>query len=262
MLHSGGDEVCGWRRPDARQGINYDTGFMPGNHSSPTLTRRLQRRRSASSRAISAARRSGSPAPTRSGSTSPRGPRPAEGLEVWFSPFPVELPAADLIGLFRDCAGRAERLRREGAAVVLVIGCELTLFCPGYLPGAFFYDRIRRLARPSPRQLLSFARLPKRLNAFLAGAAEAARRQFGGSLTYAAAAWEPVDWSRFGEPRPGQRGAGRTRQRLPGPGLAAPTGVRRAGPAPGELTFPVQRLLRQYWPGDRPRDGETVAGGL
>jgi hypothetical protein len=39
----------------------------------------------------------------------------AEGLEVWFSPFPVEVPAADLIGLFRDCAGRAERLRRDGA---------------------------------------------------------------------------------------------------------------------------------------------------
>ena len=110
---------------------------------------------------------------------------------------PVEVPAADLIGLFGDCAGRAERLRREGAAVVLVIGCELTLINPGYLPGAFFYDRIRRLARPTPRQLVAFARLPKRLNASLAGAAEAARRQFGGPLTYAAGTWEPVDWSRF-----------------------------------------------------------------
>jgi hypothetical protein len=58
---------------------------------------------------------------------------------------------------------------------VLVIGCELTLFNPGYLPGTFFYDRIRRLARPGPRQLAAFARLPKRLNGFLAGAAEAVR---------------------------------------------------------------------------------------
>jgi hypothetical protein len=116
---------------------------------------------------------------------------------VWFSPFPVEVPAADLIGLFRDCASRAERLRRDGAAVVLAIGCELTLFNPGYLPGTFFYDRTRRLARPGPRQLVAFARMPKRLNGFLAEAVEAVRGQFGGPLTYAAATWEPVDWSRF-----------------------------------------------------------------
>ncbi len=78
-----------------------------------------------------------------------------------------------------------------------MIGCELTLFNPGYLPGTYFYDRIRRLARPGPRQLAAFARLPKRLNAFLAEAAEAARGQFGGPLTYASGAGEPVDWSRF-----------------------------------------------------------------
>ncbi len=80
---------------------------------------------------------------------------------------------------------------------MLAIGCELTLFNPGYLPGTFFYDRIRRLARPGPRQLVAFARMPKRLNGFLAEAVEAARGQFGGPLTYAAATWEPVDWSRF-----------------------------------------------------------------
>jgi hypothetical protein len=52
-------------------------------------------------------------------------------------------------------------LRAGGAAVVLVIGCELTLFNPGYLPGTFFYDRIRRLAGPGPRHLAAFARLPE-----------------------------------------------------------------------------------------------------
>jgi hypothetical protein len=53
------------------------------------------------------------------------------------------------------------------------------------LPGTYFYDRIRRLARPGPRQLAAFARLPKRLNAFLTEAAGAARGRFGGPLTYA-----------------------------------------------------------------------------
>lgn len=39
------------------------------------------------------------------------------GLEVWFSPYPLELDPEQILALFRDCAGRAERLRRQGAAV-------------------------------------------------------------------------------------------------------------------------------------------------
>src|SRR5690242_5715633 len=58
-------------------------------------------------------------------------------------------------------------------------------------------ERIARLGKPSPQMYLSFARLPKRLNAFLAEAADAVRGRFGGPLTYAAGTWEPVDWSRF-----------------------------------------------------------------
>lgn len=116
----------------------------------------------------------------------------AEGLEVWFAPFPPELTE-----LFRDYADRAEHLRRGGARVVLVTGCELTLFNLGFLPGANCYDRIARLGKPSPRLYASFARLPKRLNAFLAETADVVRGRFGGPLTYAAGTWEPVDWSRF-----------------------------------------------------------------
>jgi hypothetical protein len=179
------------------KGINYDTGFMPGNHSRPDFDPAVvaaEIRVIAHELGCTAVRITGAD-PDRIGVAARAAA--AEGLEVWFSPFPVEMPAADLIGLFRDCADRAEQLRRDGAAVVLVIGCELTLFNPGYLPGTIVYDRIRRLARPGPRQLAAFARLPKRLNGFLAEAAEAARGQFGGPLTYASGTWEPVDWSRF-----------------------------------------------------------------
>jgi len=179
------------------KGINYDTGFMPGNHSRPDFDLAVVE---AEIRVI--ARELGCTAVRITGGDPERmdvaaRAAAAEGLEVWFSPFPVEVAADGLLDLFRDCADRAERLRRDGAAVVLVVGCELTLFTPGYLPGTFFFDRIRRLARPGPRQLAAFARLPKRLNAFLAVAADTARRQFSGPLTYAAASWEPVDWSRF-----------------------------------------------------------------
>jgi hypothetical protein len=64
-------------------------------------------------------------------------------------------------------------------------------------PGANSYDRSTRLDKPSPRLYAAFARLPKRLNAFLAETAELVRGRFGGPLTYAAGTWEPVDWSRF-----------------------------------------------------------------
>jgi hypothetical protein len=68
-----------------------------------------------------------------------------------------------------------------------VTGCELTLFNPGFLPGKDSYDRIARMVRPGPRLYASFARLLKRLNAFLAETVDAVRSRFGGPpLTYAA----------------------------------------------------------------------------
>src|SRR5215469_15533236 len=39
------------------------------------------------------------------------------GLEVWFSPYPLELATDDMLSLFADCAERAERLRRRGSEV-------------------------------------------------------------------------------------------------------------------------------------------------
>jgi hypothetical protein len=179
------------------KGINYDTGFMPGKRSRPDFDPAVV---AAEMRVI--ARDLGCTAVRVSGGDPERidvaaRAAAAEGLEVWFSPFPVEESAAGMIGLFRDCADRAERLRRDGATVVLVIGCELTLFNPGYFPGTFFQDRMLRLAKPGLRHLAAFARMPKRLNVFLAQAAEVARGKFGGPLTYASGTWEPVDWSRF-----------------------------------------------------------------
>jgi hypothetical protein len=155
------------------KGINYDTGFMPGNHSRPDFDPAVvasEIRVIARELGCTAVRIVGAD-PERIGVAARAAA--AEGLEVWFSPFPVETQAGDLISLFRECASRAEQLRRDGATVVLVLGCELTLFNPGYLPGTFFYDRMRRMPWPGPRQLAAFARLPKRLNAFLAEAAQA-----------------------------------------------------------------------------------------
>jgi len=46
------------------------------------------------------------------------------GLEVWFSPYPLELTADEVLSLFADCAERAERLRQRGAEVVFVTGAS------------------------------------------------------------------------------------------------------------------------------------------
>lgn len=62
------------------------------------------------------------------------------GLEVWFSPYPLELTADEILSLFTDCAQRAERLRNEGAEVVFVTGVELTLMNRGCLPGDTWLD--------------------------------------------------------------------------------------------------------------------------
>jgi hypothetical protein len=49
------------------------------------------------------------------------------GLELWFSPYPLELTTEDMLSLFADCAVRAERLRQRGAEIVFV-RVDWTLF--------------------------------------------------------------------------------------------------------------------------------------
>jgi hypothetical protein len=116
---------------------------------------------------------------------------------VWFAPFPCELAAADLAPLFAECADRAEHLRRSGAAVVLVCGCELSLFGSGFLPGGTVYERIAGLRAGGEQLHRAFGALPGKLNGFLAATAEDARGRFGGPLSYASGMWEPVDWTPF-----------------------------------------------------------------
>src|SRR5262245_47278811 len=39
------------------------------------------------------------------------------GLEVWFSPYPLDLATDQVLALLLDCAERAERVRAAGAEV-------------------------------------------------------------------------------------------------------------------------------------------------
>ncbi|MFJ8476715.1 hypothetical protein [Kitasatospora sp. NPDC094011] len=118
------------------------------------------------------------------------------GLEIWYSPYPLELAQEELLELLADCARRAERLRRTGAEVVFLTGAELSLMNRGFLPGDSTDERIALLARPEAvREHLGA--VSGRVNAFLRTAVATVRTHFGGPVSYAAVPLERVDWEPF-----------------------------------------------------------------
>ncbi|HEX3517218.1 MAG TPA: hypothetical protein VHT26_24770, partial [Trebonia sp.] len=75
---------------------------------------------------------------------------------MWFSPYPLELTAEEILSLFRDCAQRAERLRKAGAEVVFVAGAELTIMNRGFVPGNTLQERLSGLlGEPDRRDRLA-----------------------------------------------------------------------------------------------------------
>jgi hypothetical protein len=127
----------------------------------------------------------------------------AAGLELWFSPVPVNLEPGALPGYFARCAREAERLRRahEGR-VVLMLGCEISLWCAGFLPGGdSVLGRIAAVTDPAlqrkPDVMAALASGLERVRHSLRDIVRAATEKFAGPLTYAAAPWEAVDWELF-----------------------------------------------------------------
>ncbi len=168
-------------------GVTYDTGFLPGGSNSRPRFRRVDVERDMQAIADKLGCRSvritgGSP--KRLAIAADEAVR--AGLRVLFSPFPCELSKTDTTAMLVECAGHAELLRRAGADVTLVLGCELSLFGYGFVPGANFVERMPRLGRPIPA-----------LAPYLAEVARSVRPLFGGPLTYASGTWEDIDWTPF-----------------------------------------------------------------
>lgn len=122
-----------------------------------------------------------------------------EGLEVWFAPFPCDMTADELVPYFVASARIAEGLRQRTPHVVFVLGCEMSLFEKGFVPGATYIERIQTLMNPAllAEQAVTPEELLQRFNAFLGGAVSAVRANFSGPITYASGTWESVDWSHF-----------------------------------------------------------------
>ncbi|MCI2421349.1 hypothetical protein MOQ72_28300 [Saccharopolyspora sp. K220] len=120
----------------------------------------------------------------------------AAGLEVWYSPFTNGRTSDELMQFLLDGAERAERLRREGAAVVFLTGSEISLFNSGFLPGDDHEERLRALTDPACRTA-ALRETRARVNAFLAQAVTEVRKRFGGPVSYASLPFEGVDWAPF-----------------------------------------------------------------
>lgn len=179
------------------RGINYDTGFLPGRQ----LTRKVFRPEAVRREMAVIAGELHCDVVRVSGREPERLETAARfaadaGLEVWFAPFPVDLPAERLLPFFSDCARRAEAVRRSGAEVVFVTGCEVSLFCRGFLPGGTFGHRLQAMASDAA-WWSALEKASGRVDEFLAEAAATVRAQFGGRVTYASGPWESVDWAPF-----------------------------------------------------------------
>jgi hypothetical protein len=119
------------------------------------------------------------------------------GLEVWFSPYPLQLTEDETLSLFTDCARRAERLREAGAEVVFVTGVELTIMNHGFLPGDSLHERLARLLSDAEGRQERLSEASARLDDFLGRAVAAVREHFHGRITYMAIPFERIDWTRF-----------------------------------------------------------------
>lgn len=119
------------------------------------------------------------------------------GLEVWFSPYPLDMTTTEILSLFSDCAQRAERIRTTGAEVVFVAGVELSIMNHGFLPGDNLEERLGLLLGSPDGRGERLVEVSARLNDFLGDAVTAVRERFHGKITYACIPFERVDWARF-----------------------------------------------------------------
>jgi hypothetical protein len=119
-----------------------------------------------------------------------------QGLEVWLSSHLHDQTPEETLRYTVQCAAAAEELRQRRPQLIFILGCELTWFMQGILPGNNFLER---MGHPWSMwwRLKVLGMHNKPLNAFLAKATAAVRETFHGPVTYASAPIEAVNWGLF-----------------------------------------------------------------
>lgn len=121
------------------------------------------------------------------------------GLAVFLNPWLIDRGEDEIVSHAARAAAIAEELRVAGGDVIFLVGCELSLFAEGIIPGSDVYERVDWLVRlrdgepPEP----SIEIVGERLNSMLRSVAGTVRQHFRGPVTYAAGRWEAVDWDMF-----------------------------------------------------------------
>src|SRR5690625_2320071 len=115
------------------------------------------------------------------------------GLHVWLQPRLIEGSQEETLAHLSKVAQAAERLRKKYKRIDLSLGCELSIFSPGIMPGRNHEERASKLR--TMWWLLPWYN--KKLNDYLRKARKVVRSIFKGKISYAAALWERVDWKGF-----------------------------------------------------------------
>jgi len=128
----------------------------------------------------------------------------AEGLTVFFNPWKMGAHIDELPAYYAQGARAAEQLRKEGVDIIFVAGCETPLFNKGIFPGEQLTDRLGWLTRQFAESGLQSGEIPAEfagkwptLNQMLSASVKAVPAEFLGRVTYAATAFEDVDWRIF-----------------------------------------------------------------
>ncbi len=116
-----------------------------------------------------------------------------EGLVVSMQPRSIDVDQVGARGFVVEAAAAANEVASEAGPVILNVGCEITLFTPGFVPGRSFLVRMRNMAWA----WVMSRRFNRKLDVFLGSMTREVRDVFAGPITYGAGTWEKVDWGRF-----------------------------------------------------------------
>ena len=116
-----------------------------------------------------------------------------EGLNVWLQPRLIDANPHERLEHLSELAKEAEKLRIKYKRVTLNVGCEVSIFMSGIIPGATYAQRAAKLLYLWPFLGL----FNKKINKHLKEACAIARYSFKGDITYGSGIWEGVDWTDF-----------------------------------------------------------------